>query len=89
MTQSLLNDGLTGNNHTDKLRANPKWVSGEEFRARPVNASGADRVEQVRKKDTKEQFLAIRNKDTGMFKRKGTSLEYTPGSLEVRIIEIE
>lgn len=89
MTQSLLNQGKEGNSPSEYLYATPKWICAEDFKARPLNESEAPRLELVRKKTDGEQFLAIYNPTTGEFQDRCTCELYSPGALEVRIVEIK
>jgi hypothetical protein len=88
MTQSLINQGREGNHPNDNFNALPKWICAEDFKARPENKTGLPRMELARTKCDEEQFLAIFNPDTGLFTDRCTCEEYTPGSLEIRIVEI-
>lgn len=88
MTQSLINQGREGNHPNDNLQAVPKWICAEDFKARPLNISGAPRMELAREECSETQFLVIFNPETGSFTDRCTGEEYTPGALEIRIVEI-
>lgn len=89
MTQSLINNGIEGNTNKDKFKAVPKWICAEEFKPRPENVSGANRVELARTKCDGTHLTVIYNKETGMFIDSNTLESYTPGALEIRITEIQ
>lgn len=88
MTQSLINQGKEGNSPSDNFEALPKWVCAEDFKARPENQSGNPRMELARAKCDGEQFLVIFDADKGTFIRRDDCTEYSPGALEIRIVEI-
>lgn len=89
MTQSLINNGREGNSPSDKFKAEPKWICAEDFKPRPENESGANRVELARHKETKEHILVIYDMDNGVFVDSKTCQTYIPGALEIKITEIQ
>jgi hypothetical protein len=88
MTQSLINEGLEGNNQ-EYLKARPKWICAEDFKPRPLNESGANRVELARHKETKEHLLVIYDRENRTFTDSKTCEVFLPGGLEIKINEIE
>lgn len=89
MTQSLINNGKERNySPNEDLKASPKWICAEEFRARPLNKSGVPRMELARTECVGEQFLVIFNPETGEFCRRDSCEVYSAGALEIRIVEI-
>lgn len=88
MTQSLLNNGIEGNNPSDNMHALPKWICAEDFKARPENKSGTPRMELARKKEGGEHILVIYNAELGTFTDRHTCCDYTAGALEIKIVEI-
>jgi len=91
MTQSLLNNGIEKNtNKGGDLKATPKWICGEDFKPRPRNESGLDRVELAREKCDGTQMTVVYDHESKMFTRIDDSsyCKYAPSALEIRIVEI-
>ena len=88
MTQSLINNGREGNSN-DKFNATPKWICAEDFKPRPKNESGANRVELARHRETKEQMTVIYDDVNNVFVDAVTCQTYIAGALEIKIVEIE
>lgn len=88
MTQSLRNNGREGNGN-DRYNARPKWICAEDFKPRPANESGANRVELARHRETKEHMTVIYDHENKVFVDAVTCQTYIPGALEIRIVEIE
>jgi len=89
MTQSLINQGMEGNSNRDKLKATPKWVCGEDFKPRPMNESGANRVELARMKCDGTHMTVVYDWDSKLFVDAVTQQTYIPGAIEIKIVEIK
>lgn len=88
MTQSLIDKGDLAS-PDDRMNATPKWICGSKFNPRPENISELPRVELVRRKEDKVQFLAVWVRDFKMFESVDTCERYTADSVEVKIVEIK
>lgn len=91
MTQSLRNNGIEKNtNKGGNLTATPKWICGEDFKPRPKNKSGLDRVELARDCETGTHMTVVYDYESEMFTRidDASYCKYSPSSLEIRINEI-
>jgi hypothetical protein len=89
MTQSLINNGRSGHSADERFDATPKWVCGDEFRPRPENVSGANRVELARMKCDGTQMTVIYDSSEKMFVDAVNGQTYIPGAIEIKIVEIK
>lgn len=87
MTQSLIPSGKNPAMRTEQS-ATPMWICGEEFQGRPLNDSGAPRMELARLKDCGEEMLVIYNPTEKTFCDRYTCKEYTAEAIEVRIVDV-
>jgi hypothetical protein len=88
MTQSLIDNGKEGNSSKEKFEATPKWICAEDFKPRPENETGANRVELARHKETGEHMTVVYSHADETFVDAVTCQVYIPGALEIKIVEI-
>ena len=66
-----------------------RWICASDFEERPLNKSGLPRVELVRRKDDKVQFLAVKVEGKNQFiSADDCAKKFSGDVLEVKIIDV-
>lgn len=89
MAQEGTKNGLAKDKRIkDRINARPKWICAEDFDPKPKNVTGLPRVELARNKDNGTNFLVIYDCVNRTFTDRDTGEVYSPGALEIKIIEL-